>query len=61
MAKFTLKLKCDNAAFTDDEPMQEIGRILAVLGASMRNDLAEPTGKLRDVNGNTVGEYEYRA
>lgn len=59
MAKFKLTLKCDNAAFQDDDPMQEIGRILAELGKLMLKDLAERTGKLRDANGDTVGEYAY--
>jgi hypothetical protein len=53
--EFTLNIDCDNAAF-GDEPENEIIRLL--------NEVAERlgrgfySGKVRDVNGNTVGDFD---
>jgi hypothetical protein len=61
MATFTLTLKCDNAAFTETYPRHEIARILTKLASDLRDGKVDDQGKLRDTNGNTVGEYAYRA
>jgi len=66
MAKFTLEIDCDNAAFEGiDEPgsgaLAEVGRILGV--ESKRLQRAITSGKMRrglmDGNGNTVGSWTY--
>lgn len=63
MAKLTLEIECDNAAF-DDHPSDEIARILrgvaddfAGYGRPGRREIR--TGSLRDINGNRVGRFEY--
>lgn len=66
MAKFTLEIDCDNAAFEDIGEAQsgalaEVGRILGV--ASKKLQRATTTGKMRqglmDGNGNSVGSWTY--
>lgn len=63
MAKFTLEISCDNAAFEDDAG-QEIANILARVGSAVlvhnlgvqaRSDWAA----LYDSNGNRVGAWDY--
>jgi len=58
---FTLKIETDNAAFGDsaDEAGAEVARILRVVAGGMA--AGNMSGKLRDANGNTVGEYELTA
>lgn len=56
MARFTLTIDCNNAAF-DDEPFYEIGRILSDAGQRIIDGTRPMSGKLHDVNGNRVGEY----
>lgn len=51
---FKLTIKTDNAAFADD-PEAELARILADVAERVAD--GEMSGKLRDANGNTVGEY----
>jgi len=59
MAKFTLSIDCDNAAFGEDKA-REVSRILFELAASISPGLMDDDdGKLRDVNGNTVGRWSY--
>jgi hypothetical protein len=50
---FTLKIKTDNAAF--DDTAQEIARILR--DTADRLERGGEFGTLRDINGNTVGEF----
>lgn len=62
---FTLSISTDNAAFGEDgaEPRFELRRILANLGETLVETLTgdEPArGVLRDLNGNTVGEWSLR-
>ena len=52
---FTLKIKTDNAAFEDAGP--EVARILRDLARQLEGETGEASGRLRDLNGNTVGEY----
>ncbi|KKM83061.1 hypothetical protein LCGC14_1313140 [marine sediment metagenome] len=60
MAKLTIELELDNAAF-EPEPGPEVARILAYLADTFRGTLViAPRGPepmaLRDINGNTVGQ-----
>ena len=55
--KFTLEIECDNASFgeTENECAEEVSRILRSL---------EPywgEGKMRDGNGNTVGNWSFES
>jgi hypothetical protein len=52
--KFTLSIRCDNAAFTENLE-NEIARILRVV--TNRLDRGIATAKLLDANGNTVGSF----
>ena len=58
---FTMTLECDNAAF-DQDPQIEIARILAKLADQIHRgpDMigAEAGGRLLDINGNHVGDWE---
>ena len=51
---FTLHIDTDNDAFVD-EPATEIARILESLAKRVRD--GETGGRLRDINGNTVGVF----
>lgn len=56
--KFTLELECNNAAF-EHHPNLEIARILVTLASEVRESSKRNVPvlyRLRDVNGNTVGE-----
>ena len=53
MAKFTLEIRCDNAAFVGD-PQAEIARILRDAANAVET---QAHGTLRDVNGNRVGTF----
>lgn len=59
--KFHLTIAADNAAFDAEAmgPGAELGRILANLGAALSARGAQPgdTGLVRDINGNTVGNW----
>lgn len=58
MAKFTVVIDLDNAAF-DDTPESEVARILRKLTKDIENDGPFADGDvyvLRDVNGNRVGQ-----
>lgn len=54
---FKLKIETDNAAFgeTIDETIDELGRILRETAGRMERGIVG--GPLRDINGNSVGEY----
>ena len=54
MAKFTLEIRCDNAAFADD-PHAEVARILALVSGRLSN--GTNSGNAYDANGNTVGGF----
>ena len=57
--KFTITIKCDNAAF-DGEPGVEVARILREALPLIEHAGAEGrTLRLRDVNGNFVGQCEW--
>jgi len=56
MEKVTVTIKTGNAAF-EENPNMEIARILRELANNLEADV-QP-GKLRDLNGNTVGTVEY--
>lgn len=52
---FTLSIKTDNAAFED--PNAEVARILR--DAAERVEQGFSRGLLRDINGNTVGDFDF--
>jgi hypothetical protein len=57
---FTLTIETDGAAF--DQPGEELSRILAAAAHYVRNVMPEDDGltmTVRDVNGNSVGEWRY--
>ena len=60
---FTLTIETDNEAFTAD-PGAEIARILRLISDSMSiSDIplnGEERHPVRDINGNTVGKWEYQ-
>jgi hypothetical protein len=65
MASFTVTMQLDDAAATEDRNA-EVARILAELSAFIGRkvcylDAVNETGALRDVNGNRIGAWEYRA
>lgn len=53
---FTLKISTDNDAFVGD-PLSEVARIVAEVPRRLLSEGG--AGKLRDVNGGTVGGYSY--
>jgi len=56
---FTIKIETDNAAFEGSGCGRELSRILARLAAEIKDaDTRADSGKLRDINGNTVGSWE---
>ena len=57
--KFYMEIKCNNAAFGSSmgEPEDEIARILRDL--ALRLEDGDISGRLRDINGNTVGSFGY--
>ena len=57
MARFVLKMTCDNAAFCDGALTAEVTRILR--DAARRVERDNMSGQLRDINGNTVGEFTF--
>ena len=54
---FRLTIKTENAAFEDPGPASELVRILHVAASHLA--AGTMSGKLRDINGNTVGEFAY--
>lgn len=62
--KFILEINCDNAAFEGtyqgDGPSVELARILAGIAESEGRAIRlNDEGKLRDINGNTVGFWKF--
>ncbi len=59
---FTLKIETDNEAFADGNGGAEVGRILRRLADLIKDErlVLVDGGKLMDVNGNSVGEWENR-
>lgn len=58
---FTIKIECDNAAFSD-VPLTETARILRKVVDALENDELTETSspmRLRDCNGNRVGSAEF--
>jgi hypothetical protein len=58
---FILKIETDNAAFEDWQ--SEVARILNRVAAELDRDpgrAEEPGGGCTDINGNTVGFWQYR-
>ena len=51
---FTLDIKMNNAAF-DEDPLEEIARILNTTADKIRH--GSSAGTTRDMNGNMVGNY----
>lgn len=58
MARFTLTIDTDNAAFGDspEERREEISRILRDIATTIARD-PWGSGTIWDANGNNVGEY----
>ena len=56
----SIQINYDNATFYD-EPVSEIASVLAQVVAMLRTNGTEQgsTAKLRDTDGNTVGEYVF--
>jgi hypothetical protein len=54
---FSLTIETDNAAF-DPDAGAELARILAELAGKLDPLPGPASGRLRDVNGNTVGRWE---
>lgn len=52
----TIEFKTSNSAF-EDYPLDESAAILETIAAKLR--AGEHSGNVRDVNGNTIGFFEY--
>lgn len=57
MSELRLSIELVNDAFTDDAA-SEVARILRVLADRIEKGLPDEPMRLRDVNGNTVGQAE---
>lgn len=55
--KFEIRIKSDNDALTNEDAPVEIARILRSIATRIVQ--GENVGKVRDINGNTVGTYNY--
>ena len=54
--RLVVRVRCDNAAFAGDEPA-EVARILRRAADDVAN--GRQGDSLRDVNGNTVGAWQF--
>jgi hypothetical protein len=54
--QFKLKLRCDNAAFDDDDYLGELARILRKVPEAV--ETGELIGYCYDINGNVAGKWE---
>lgn len=54
---FKLEFSTTNAAFCDGNNTTEIERILQKVAKQVANGVTE--GKIRDINGNTIGLFTY--
>lgn len=57
MSEFRVLIQVDNAAF-DDGRNHEVARILREVADGLDQDVSG--GNVRDINGNTVGDFGYR-
>ena len=57
MKVFKLSIRCENAAFDGRGRFREVARLLK--SAAVRVEQGEGDGHLRDLNGNTVGEWSF--
>lgn len=57
---FTLTIDCDNDAFAFNDLATELARIVGKVAQDIDDDGIgiDPTGTVRDINGNTVGRWE---
>jgi hypothetical protein len=55
---FKLEFATDNAAFQDGARIDEAARILREIADKMESKAQLGGGRVRDVNGNTVGHWE---
>lgn len=55
--KFSLFIETKNAAFEDDNGSVETARILKETANLI--EMGEQAGNIRDINGNTVGEWSF--
>ena len=57
--KFIIRIGMENAAFAEGNEGAELARILRKLSDSIESDGEAPRSfeNIRDVNGNTVGQY----
>lgn len=53
---FKLHIETDNAAF-DEAPAEQLADTLIVLADQIRH--GHRAGRVRDVNGNTIGNYDF--
>lgn len=60
MAKFTLTIDTDNAAFEDADRNTELARILRKTAKALEDYPNFLAGNVRDLNGNTVGRWELK-
>lgn len=62
MAKLTVEIDADNAAFDEvDEVATETGRILRALAAQIEDGNMLDFTTLHDLNGNTVGSAAWKS
>lgn len=57
MARLTIIIACDNAAFDGDDRSSEIARVLRE--AAKEIEAGSDFGTCRDANGNRVGSYDF--
>lgn len=57
MAKLTVEIDCDNAAFYENDPYVQIRECLETVAHQI--ELARDKGIIRDSNGNVVGWYGF--
>ena len=53
---FTLRVACNNAAF-DNDPSEELARILRAVADRFETESYHALRKVYDVSGNEVGQY----
>lgn len=55
---FKLTFETSNAAFAEDDATDELARILREVAGRIQNN-GEDQGRVRDVNGNDIGYFEW--
>lgn len=53
-----ITFRTNNAAFADGNGCAEVARILRELAAEVENSAGSIDGRIRDINGNKIGEYD---